>query len=142
MNIKRREFLKQSALGVGGLLVGAQLGQAEAAAAKSFDPYAMVTLGKTGLKFSRVCMGTGMRGGKRESNHTRMGAARLQALIRESYDRGVRMFDLADVESNGHRVGGFRALYPAYDRDGGHLTVEGQDAVARALVLFVAGLFP
>lgn len=67
---------------------------------------------------------------------------RYNDLIRSTYGSTGRMFDLADVESNGHRVGGFRALYPAYDRDGGHLTVEGQDAVARALVLFVAGLFP
>jgi hypothetical protein len=40
MNIPRREFLKKSALGVGGVLVGAQLGAAESAPTKTFDPYA------------------------------------------------------------------------------------------------------
>jgi hypothetical protein len=67
---------------------------------------------------------------------------RYNGLVRNAYGSTGRMFDLADVESNGYTVGGFRALNPVYNRDGGHLTVEGQDAVARALVLFVAGLFP
>jgi aryl-alcohol dehydrogenase-like predicted oxidoreductase len=46
---------------------------------------------------SRFCLGTGMRGGQRESNHTRMGKQRFEALIRESFDRGTRLFDLADL---------------------------------------------
>ena len=51
MNIKRREFIKRSAIGAGGLLLGAQLGAAEnPAAAKFHDPYALVPLGKTGFE--------------------------------------------------------------------------------------------
>ena len=38
-----------------------------------------------------------MRGGQRESNHSRMGKQRFEALIRESFDRGTRLFDLADL---------------------------------------------
>ena len=98
MKIKRREFLKQSALGVGGVLVGAQLGvAAESAPAKFVDPYALVPLGKTDLKFSRVCMGTGMRGGGRQSNQTRKGREPFQRLLRDAYERGVRTYDLADL---------------------------------------------
>jgi aryl-alcohol dehydrogenase-like predicted oxidoreductase len=37
-----------------------------------------------------------MRGGGRESNQTRLGRQRFEALIRESFDRGTRLFDLAD----------------------------------------------
>jgi len=42
-------------------------------------------------------MGTGVRGGNRQSNHTRMGKEKLQALFRGAYERGVRVFDLADL---------------------------------------------
>ena len=42
-------------------------------------------------------MGTGVRGGNRESNHTRMGKEKLTALIRGAFDRGVKCFDLADL---------------------------------------------
>jgi len=103
MKIQRREFLKKSALGVGGVLVGSQFVTAEttpsatAAPPKFYDPYAPVPLGKTGLKFSRICMGTGTHGGNRSSNQTREGRDALQRLLRDAYDRGVRTYDLADL---------------------------------------------
>lgn len=95
MKLPRRTFLRQTTLGVGGLVVGTPLAAASPRA--TYDPYAIVPLGRTSLKTSRVCLGTGMRGGNRESNHTRMGAAKLEALIRGSFDRGVRAYDLADL---------------------------------------------
>jgi aryl-alcohol dehydrogenase-like predicted oxidoreductase len=97
MKIKRREFLTKSALGLGGALLGAPLLTRGEAAAKSFDPFERVPLGKTKLKFSRVVLGTGMKGGHRESNQTRMGKEKFEGLIRESFDRGVVVFDLADL---------------------------------------------
>jgi aryl-alcohol dehydrogenase-like predicted oxidoreductase len=96
MKLQRREFLHRTALGVGALAVGAPR-LAEAAPVRApFDPYALVSLGKTPLKVSRFCLGTGARGGGGASNHTRLGKAKLESLIRESYDRGTRLFDLAD----------------------------------------------
>jgi aryl-alcohol dehydrogenase-like predicted oxidoreductase len=78
--------------------VGSQLAPAaEAKAGKRFDPYEAVPLGKTDLKWSRVCLGTGMKGGQRESNQTRMGKEKFEGLIRGAYERGVRSFDLADL---------------------------------------------
>jgi aryl-alcohol dehydrogenase-like predicted oxidoreductase len=99
MKLKRRDFLKQSALGVGGVLVGAGGRMTSAAESKprTFDPYQPVQLGKTKLKFSRVCLGTGVKGGNRQSNQTRMGKEKFEELIKGSYDRGVRIFDLADL---------------------------------------------
>ncbi len=38
-----------------------------------------------------------MRGGNRESNQTRLGKEKFEALLHGAYDRGVRMFDLADL---------------------------------------------
>ena len=97
MKIKRREFLKQSAIGVSGMIVGARLGTAAEAKPASFDPYGRVSLGKTKLNTSLLCIGTGMRGGGRESNQTRLGREKFEALLRGAYDRGVRMFDSADL---------------------------------------------
>lgn len=97
MKIKRREFLAKSALGLGGALLGTPLLARAEATAKSFDPFERVPLGKTKLKFSRVVLGTGMKGGHRESNQTRLGKEKFEGLIRESFDRGVVVFDLADL---------------------------------------------
>ena len=97
MRIKRREFLTRSALGVGAALLGTPLLAEEKPRTKFFDPYEPVSLGKTKLKVSRFCLGTGMKGGKRESNHTRLGKEKFEALIRESHDRGTQLFDLADL---------------------------------------------
>jgi aryl-alcohol dehydrogenase-like predicted oxidoreductase len=105
MKIQRREFLKRSAMGVGGMLVGARLGAMEIssktpAGASSiptyFDPFERVTLGKTGLKVSRLCMGTGTSGVQHQSNQTRLGRDNLNRLLRDALDRGVRTFDCAD----------------------------------------------
>lgn len=97
MKIQRRKFLAQSALGLGGVLLGPPLlGRAETTP-KSFDPFARVPLGKTKLNFSRVVLGTGAHGWERASNQTRLGKDKFEALIRDSFDRGVKGFDLADL---------------------------------------------
>jgi aryl-alcohol dehydrogenase-like predicted oxidoreductase len=95
MKVQRRDFLRSTALGVGGLAVAGPLDALPAPAA--FDPYELVPLGRTAITTSRVCLGTGMRGGNRASNHTRMGKAAFETLLRGSFDRGVRLFDLADL---------------------------------------------
>ncbi|MBX3747433.1 MAG: aldo/keto reductase [Verrucomicrobiae bacterium] len=98
MKIARRQFLKTSALGIGGAMLGAQSGWAATEPRLSaLGAYDTVTLGRTGIRTSRVSMGTGVRGGMRESNHTRMGVENAHRLIREIHERGVRSFDLADM---------------------------------------------
>lgn len=100
--MKRREFFTKTGLGLGGLVFTSQFGcahkpQTTESKPRFYDPYERVALGNTGLKFSRFCMGTGVRGGNRQSNHTRMGKENLEALFNQAYDRGVRWFDLADL---------------------------------------------
>ncbi len=98
MNMQRREFIKRSALGIGGLLASGRIGSAaEKGSGGGYDPYEKVRLGKTNLKFSRFCMGTGVSGGNRQSNQTRMGKEKFEALLKGGYDRGIRWFDLADL---------------------------------------------
>ena len=94
MKLPRRTFLKQSALGAGALLLGSNIAGAKS---EYFDPNERFTLGKTGIKVSRLCLGTGMKGWKRESNQTRLGKEKFSTLIRGAYDRGIRVFDTADL---------------------------------------------
>src|SRR5215471_2644522 len=97
MKLPRRDFLKRSALGVGTLMAGLPVANAVVSKPANYDPFEPVMLGKTDLKFSRFCMGTGVHGGNRQSNHTRMGKEKFEALIKGGYERGVRWFDLADL---------------------------------------------
>ena len=97
MHLKRRQFLQRSAFGVGGLLVGTGLAHAAEAKPAFFDPFETVPLGRSALEVSRFCLGTGMHGGNRQSNHTRLGKEKLETLLRGAYDRGIRLFDLADL---------------------------------------------
>jgi aryl-alcohol dehydrogenase-like predicted oxidoreductase len=95
--MKRREFLTKSITATASCLLGAQLALAEEKPTKMFNPYEIVSLGKTGIKTSRVGLGTGMRGGGGQSNHTRMGTEKFNALARGSFERGIRLYDSADM---------------------------------------------
>jgi predicted aldo/keto reductase-like oxidoreductase len=97
MEMKRREFLAKSIAGAGGFLLGSTYIYAAKQESSTFDPYKKVPLGKTKIKVSRVGFGTGMRGGKRQSNQTRLGKEKFEGLLRTAYERGVRLFDLADL---------------------------------------------
>ena len=97
MEMKRREFLTRSIAGMGGVLLGSGTLQAARRKTTKHDPYKLVTLGKTKIKVSRVGLGTGMSGGNRQSNHTRMGSEKFNALTMGCYERGVRLFDVADL---------------------------------------------
>jgi aryl-alcohol dehydrogenase-like predicted oxidoreductase len=55
-----------------------------------------VTLGKTGIEVSRLCIGTGTSGWAGNSNQTRLGFERCVNLLRYAYDRGITFWDTAD----------------------------------------------
>jgi aryl-alcohol dehydrogenase-like predicted oxidoreductase len=105
MKLNRRQFLATAVAGVGGaVLVQSGLG-AETAWSDPVNPYELVPLGKTGLRVSRIGCGTGMRGSKRESDQTRQGAEKFEALLKDYYDRGGRLFDMADLYGTHPYVG-------------------------------------
>jgi aryl-alcohol dehydrogenase-like predicted oxidoreductase len=95
--MKRREFLVKSIAGMGGLLLGPGYISKAGQKPTNFDPFERVQLGKTKIMVSRVGFGTGMRGGNRQSNQTRLGKEVFEGLLRASYERGVRLFDAADL---------------------------------------------
>lgn len=55
-----------------------------------------VTLGKTGLKTSRLAMGTGTVGSGGHSHQTALGVKGLSEMLLNGYDHGLRFFDAAD----------------------------------------------
>jgi len=108
MRMDRRKFLTSGVVGASGVLLGCTGLAARPAVAAPANPYGLVPLGRTGLKVSRIGFGTGMRGGNRESNQTRLGKDAFEGLLRAAYDRGVRLFDMADMYGTHAYVG--RAL--------------------------------
>jgi 1-deoxyxylulose-5-phosphate synthase len=63
---------------------------------RKFTASDTVTLGSTGIKTSRLAMGTGTVGSGHHSNQTALGVAGLSALLLNGYEQGLRFFDAAD----------------------------------------------
>src|ERR1700733_5206433 len=96
----RREFLIRSAAGFGAAwLTPKQLLRALATQAPlaKFSGSDIVTLGSTGIKTSRLAMGTGTVGSGHHSNQTALGVKGLSELLLNGYDQGLRFFDAADT---------------------------------------------
>jgi aryl-alcohol dehydrogenase-like predicted oxidoreductase len=95
--MNRRKFITGAAAGVGAAylaprgVAGVLDFPAPAGKAEAHDT---VVLGKTGIRTSRLAMGTGTVGSGGSSNQTRSGG--LSRLLRTGYDRGLTFFDTAD----------------------------------------------
>lgn len=91
----RREFIAGagSILGAGWLLKAGVFAQTTQKASASD----VVTLGKTGIKTSRLAMGTGTIGFGGHSNQSALGVKTLSDLLLNGYDHGLRFFDTADA---------------------------------------------
>jgi aryl-alcohol dehydrogenase-like predicted oxidoreductase len=95
----RREFLVRSATGVGAAWLSSKSILAAIAAQPlpaKFSASDIVTLGSTGIKTSRLAMGTGTVGSGHHSHQTALGVQGLSDLLRNGYDHGLRFFDAAD----------------------------------------------
>ena len=98
--MKRREFLTTAAYGVGAAWMGSKLpGRAWAMPelTKKFNAFDTVTLGNTGIRTSRLAMGTGTVGVGHHSHQTALGVKGLSDLLLNGYDKGLRFFDAADT---------------------------------------------
>ncbi len=92
----RREFLKTgiaagTVAALGRPLLSAQRGSATD----------MVTLGRTGVKVTRLAFGTGSFSGKVQRS---LGQDDFTRLVRHAYDRGVRFFETAESYGDMHRM--------------------------------------
>ena len=92
----RREFIKSSLLAGG---IAAMPSFSHELLASETKKYAsdIIKLGNTGIKVSRLAMGTGTHGVNRSSNQTRkLGVKGLGELLHAAYEQGIFFWDSAD----------------------------------------------
>ena len=92
----RREFLK-TGLAAGTLAVSGGL----PLISQSGRATDMVTLGRSGVKVTRLAFGTGTISGQVQRNLGQDGFTRL---VRHAYDRGIRFFETAESYADMHRM--------------------------------------
>ncbi|MDR0714450.1 MAG: aldo/keto reductase [Bacteroidales bacterium] len=109
MNYTRRKFIGTVAAGIGILLGRTAEG---GTGVRKHDPFEKVKLGKSGITTTRLCLGTGIRGGGQQSNLTRLGYDNGVQLVRNIYHSGVRMVDMADTYGTHFIVGDALKIYP------------------------------
>jgi len=90
----RRQFLQNSAAAAGTLLLGAgALSPARAATTKR-TAVDQRTLGRTGIKLSRLGMGTGSTSGQVQRD---LGQEGFNSLVKYAYDQGITYFDCSQT---------------------------------------------
>jgi aryl-alcohol dehydrogenase-like predicted oxidoreductase len=107
--VDRRKFLLAGSAGVAGAWVAGTVGSkvfgsrvfgrsfpAPPPLTKKVAAFDTVTLGNTGIRTSRLAMGTGTVGFGHRSNQTALGVKGLSELLLNGYDGGLRFFDAAD----------------------------------------------
>lgn len=97
----RRDFLRRTVTGIGAALLANKVAAASPLDTQplpqKFNAHDEVVLGKTGIRTSRLAMGTGTIGYAKHSNQTRLGTDPFVALLLNGYnDNGLRFFDTAD----------------------------------------------
>ena len=92
----RRDFLKTGLAAAA--LAGAGSLPLAAARESATDP---VTLGKAGVKVTRLAFGTGTYGGQVQRE---LGQDQFTRLVRYAYDRGIRFFETAESYADMHRM--------------------------------------
>jgi 1-deoxyxylulose-5-phosphate synthase len=97
--MRRREFLVRSATAAGAVWLSSKSilsTLANATLPTKFSASDTVTLGSTGIKTSRLAIGTGTVGSEHHSHQTALGVKGLSDLLLNGYDHGLRFFDAAD----------------------------------------------
>jgi aryl-alcohol dehydrogenase-like predicted oxidoreductase len=92
----RRDFLKTGL--AAGALVGAGSLPVKAAQQTATD---WVTLGKSGVKVTRLAFGTGTMSGRTQRE---LGQDEFTRLVRHAYDRGIRFFETAESYGGMHEM--------------------------------------
>ena len=92
----RRNFLKSGLAAT--TLAGIGRLPANAAQGKATD---WVTLGRSGVKVTRLAFGTGSHSGRVQRE---LGQEQFTKLVRHAYDRGIRFFETAESYGDMHRM--------------------------------------
>lgn len=91
--VSRRQFA--AVMGTAAAAAASGSGSARASAPSKAAEW--VTLGKTGVRVTRLAQGTGFNGSGRSSEHTRIGTRAFTSLVRRDIDLGVTFMDTADL---------------------------------------------
>ena len=106
--MRRREFILRTATGLGAWLGSKGLSALPfpiPSLPTKFNAADTIILGKTGIKTSRLAMGTGTVGVGHRSHQTGLGIQGLSGLLLNGYDQGLRFFDSADSYGSHPHVG-------------------------------------
>src|SRR5689334_16198607 len=96
----RREFLQTSLTATGAVMLGVGGVAAKPAKRTAID---QVTLGQTGIKLSRLGMGTGSNSGQVQFDLGREG---FNSLVKYAYDQGITYFDCSQTYKTFEWLGG------------------------------------
>ncbi len=99
--ITRRQFIKSTVALAGAAVLSCQVQQTSERMLKR-TAVDQVTLGKTGLKLSRLGIGTGSKGGSIQRG---LGQDGFNRLIRYAYDQGITYIDTAEAYKTHEMVG-------------------------------------
>ncbi len=91
--VSRRQFASV----VAGAAAASTAGVAASQAAAPSKAAEQVTLGKSGVRVTRLAQGTGFNGSGRSSEHTRIGMKAFTSLVRRDMELGVTFMDTADL---------------------------------------------
>jgi len=97
--LTRRHFLQASAVTAAFASMPNAVSQEAARAERAATDW--VTLGRSGIKVTRLGLGTGTNGGEVQRS---LGQTQFTRLVRHAYDRGIRFFDTADVYDQLHEM--------------------------------------
>src|ERR1700680_1810029 len=95
-HFSRRDFLKAGL--AAGALAGAARLPLKAASGTATD---WVTLGRSGVKVTRLAFGTGTISGRTQRE---LGQDQFTKLVRYAYDRGIRFFETAESYGEMHKM--------------------------------------
>lgn len=91
--VSRRSF----AAALGSAAVAAAAAPAARGSSAPSRAAELVTLGRSGVRVTRLAQGTGFNGSARSSEHTRIGMKAFVSLVRHDLDIGVTFMDTADL---------------------------------------------
>jgi 1-deoxyxylulose-5-phosphate synthase len=94
--LNRRDFLTLTGSAVSAAWLASHSFATLATSRQRFSAADTVVIGRTGIKTSRLAMGTGTVGSGHHSHQTALGIDGLSRLLLNGYDQGLRFFDAAD----------------------------------------------
>ncbi len=94
--MNRRDFLIRSASFAAAGALASRMAALAAPLPRKFAATDKVVLGNTGIKATRLAMGTGTHGAGHRSDQGALGVRGLSDLLLNGYDNGLRFFDTAD----------------------------------------------